>query len=76
MDKYQLVEFLQQREQELDDVMASLQRVRAVLNDARIKSEIESEERRIRLNTLRAKAGLPVKPRPVITLTNITTEEK
>jgi hypothetical protein len=63
-------------EQELDDVMASLQRVRAVLNDARIKSEIESEERRIRLNTLRAKAGLPVKPRPVITLTHITTEEK
>lgn len=75
MDKYELVEFIQQREQELQDVVDSLKRVQNMLNDARAKSAIENEERRIRLNTLRAKAGLPIKPRPVITLTHITEGE-
>jgi hypothetical protein len=75
MNNHELVEFIQQREQEIQGVISDLQRVRDMLNDARAKSEIESEERRIRLNTLRAKAGLPVKPRPIITLTHITEGE-
>lgn len=75
MNNHELVEFLQQREREINDVISTLQSVRDKLNAARAKSQAESEESRIRLNTLRAKAGLPVKPRPVITLNNITEGE-
>jgi len=75
MNNHELVEFIQQRQRELEDVISTLQSVRDKLNDARAKSQAESEESRIRLNTLRAKAGLPVKPRPVITLTHITEGE-
>jgi hypothetical protein len=75
MTNIELVEFLQEREREINDVISTLQSVRDKLNASRAKSQAESEESRIRLNTLRAKAGLPVKPRPVITLNNITEGE-
>jgi hypothetical protein len=75
MTNIELVEFLQEREREINDVISTLQSVRDKLNASRAKSQAESEKSRIRLNTLRAKAGLPVKPRPVITLNNITEGE-
>ena len=56
MTNIELVEFLQEREREINDVISTLQSVRDKLNASRAKSQAESEESRIRLNTLRAKA--------------------
>ncbi len=77
MNNHEFVEFIQQRQRELEEVSLILQSVRDKLNDARAKSQAESEERIARLNAMRAKAGLPVmsRQRPIITLNNITEGE-
>ena len=77
MDNHEFVEFILQRQRELEEVSSILQSVRDKLNAAREKSYIDSEERVARLNAMRAKAGLPVmsRQRPIITLNNITEGE-
>jgi hypothetical protein len=69
MNNHELVEFIQQRERELEEVSSILQSVRDKLNETREKSMQESAERRARLNVLLVKAGRP-------TLPIITSEEK
>lgn len=77
MDNHEFVEFILQRQRELEEVSSILQSVRDKLNAARERSYIDSEERVARLNEMRAKAGLPVmsRQRPIITLNNITEGE-
>jgi hypothetical protein len=62
MNNHELVEFIQQRERELEEVSSILQSVRNKLNETRAKSQIESAERRARLNVLLVKAGRPTLP--------------